>query len=507
MPRFRPAGPMSQRFAAIFLAAATMLCAALLSGADAGAAVTSTSAATRAGAMGGQVPGSVALRPAEIESVSCSSAGYCGAGGYYLDNSGEDQAFVVAERNGTWGTPRDVRGLARLGGGSGGVVSSVSCTSVGNCSAAGDDSSSADAAFVVDEKHGIWGRAERIPGLAALTGSGADGLSSVSCTSAGNCTAYGTYDMLSDLESGLYHELAFVVSEKHGTWGTARAVPGLAALNMGAMAAIESLSCGSAGNCSAGGFYGSFKGIGQAFIVTEKHGTWGHAEQVPGLSRLGTGGNADVNTVSCGSAGDCSAGGSYVNVRGSGEGFVIGMKDGRWRRAEPVPGLARLNIGGSAGIQSLSCASAGNCSAGGSYTGLKASAQGFVVNEKRGTWGRAEPVRGLARLNTGGIADVTSLWCASAGNCSAVGTYNNGHATQAFVVNEKHGTWGRAEQIPGLARLNTGGYAQVNSLSCASASNCSAGGSYQAGSLNYGFVVSEKHGTWGAAMTVATPGS
>jgi D-alanine-D-alanine ligase-like ATP-grasp enzyme len=489
---------MSQRFAAIFLAAAAVLCAALLSAADAGAAVMSTSA----------VPGSAALRPGEIDSVSCSSAGHCVAGGYYVNSSGEQQAFVVTERNGAWGKLREVRGLASLGG-SAGVVSSVSCASAGNCSAAGDDSSSSDSAFVVDEKHGSWARAERVPGLAALTGSGADELSSLSCTSAGNCTAYGTYDMVSTLESGLTHELAFVVSEKHGRWGTARAVPALAALNMGGMAAIESLSCGSAGNCSAGGFYDSFKGSGQAFIVTEKHGTWGRAEQVPGLSRLAqlADGTADVNSVSCGSPGNCSAGGYYDNVSGSVEGFVIGEKDGTWGRAEPVPGLARLNTGGGAAIQWLSCAAAGNCSAGGSYTGVKGSGQGFVVSAKDGTWGRAEPVRGLARLNTAGDANVSLLSCASAGNCSAVGSYANGHGTQAFVVSEKHGTWGRAEPVPGLVRLNTGGDANVYSLSCASAGNCSAGGSYSVGDLGYAFVVTEKHGTWGAATTVAKPGS
>jgi len=492
---------MSRRFAAIFLAAAAALCASLLSGAEAGAAVVTTS--TPAGATGGQVPSSAALSPGQIDSVSCSSAGDCVAGGYYNDNSADQHAFLMTERNGVWGMPQGVRGLARLGGSSS-AIASVSCSSPGNCSAVGDNSSG-DSAFVVDERHGIWGSAERVHGLAALTGSEGAGLLSLSCTSAGNCAAYGTYDQVTTLEQGLIYELAFVVSEKHGRWGTARAVPGLAALNktVGGMAAILSLSCGSAGNCSAGGFYGSFKGSGLAFIVTEKHGTWGRAEQVPGLSRLGKGGDggADVNSVSCGSAGDCSAGGGYDNASGSGEGFVINEKDGTWRRAEQVPGLARLNTGGGAGVDSLSCASAGNCSAVGSYS-VGSLIYGFVVTEKHGTWGRAEPVPGLARLNTGGDAYFSSLSCASAGNCSAVGSYYNGHGTQAFVVSQKHGTWRRAEPVPGLASLNTGGYAYVSSLSCASAGNCSAGGYYTVGYTTYGFVVTEKHGTWGAARVV-----
>jgi hypothetical protein len=84
---------MSQRFAAIVLAATAVLCAALLSSAEAGAAVLTTS--TPAGAVGGQVRGSAALSHGEIDSVSCSSAGDCGAGGYYNDSSGDEHAFVM----------------------------------------------------------------------------------------------------------------------------------------------------------------------------------------------------------------------------------------------------------------------------------------------------------------------------------------------------------------------------------------------------------------------------
>src|SRR5262249_56791884 len=41
-----------------------------------------------------------------------------------------------------------------------------------------------------------------------------------------------------------------------------------------------------------------------------------------------------------------------------------------------------------------------------------------------------------------------------------------------------HGTWRAARAIPGAAALNQGGYAQVNSVSCSSPGNCSAGGGY-----------------------------
>jgi hypothetical protein len=62
------------------------------------------------------------------------------------------------------------------------------------------------------------------------------------------------------------------------------------------------------------------------------------------------------------------------------------------------------------------------------------------------------------------------------------------------VVNQVHGTWGKAAQIPGIASLNKGNRAQVSSVSCGAPGNCSAGGYYfdHAGSsgLEQAFVVS-----------------
>src|SRR5215469_3818735 len=96
------------------------------------------------------------------------------------------------------------------------------------------------------------------------------------------------------------------------------------------------------------------------------------------------------------------------------------------------------------------------------------------------TWGKAEEVPGTATLNKGGSAAIYSVSCASAGNCSAGGEYaSNSKHLQAFVVSQVKGTWGKAVEVPGTATLNTGSIAQVNSVSCASAGNCSAGGEYQ----------------------------
>jgi hypothetical protein len=128
---------------------------------------------------------------------------------------------------------------------------------------------------------------------------------------------------------------------------------------------------------------------------------------------------------------------------------------GTWGTAQEVPGTAALNAGGSAVVISVSCASAGNCAAGGVYTDSSRSAQAFVASEVTDTWRAAIEVPGTAALNQGGQAQVYQLSCASAGNCAAGGYYTDsaGH-DQAFVASEVTGTWHAAREVPGTAALN-----------------------------------------------------
>jgi len=223
-----------------------------------------------------------------------------------------------------------------------------------------------------------------------------------------------------------------------GTSGTARAVPGLAALNQGGSAAINSVSCTSPGNCSAGGYYQDNSGHGQAFVVSEVHGAWGTAEQVPGLAALNRGGSAGIGPVSCASAGNCSAAGGYRDSSGRFQVFVVSQVHGTWGTAEQVPGTAALNQGGNASTNSVSCAPAGTCGAGGGYTDGSGNGQAFVVSQVHGTWGTAEQVPGTAALNRGGNASTNSVSCAPAGTCVAGGYYTDGSGhLQAFVAGQR----------------------------------------------------------------------
>ncbi len=83
--------------------------------------------------------------------------------------------------------------------------------------------------------------------------------------------------------------------------------------------------------------------------------------------------------MSCGSAGSCAAGGYYTGVTFSQQGFVVTEQNGRWGKAITVPGLRELNAGGNAEVTSVSCDPAGGCAAGGSYTDASGHSQGYLT--------------------------------------------------------------------------------------------------------------------------------
>jgi hypothetical protein len=85
------------------------------------------------------------------------------------------------------------------------------------------------------------------------------------------------------------------------------------------------VSCAAPGDCSAGGDYGSSASSEQAFVVTESHGQWGTAIEVPGSAALNVGGEAETESVSCAAPGHCSAGGyySYGKAGLDSQGFVV----------------------------------------------------------------------------------------------------------------------------------------------------------------------------------------
>jgi hypothetical protein len=135
-----------------------------------------------------------------------------------------------------------------------------------------------------------------------------------------------------------------------------------------------------------------------------------------------------------------------------------------------------------------------------------------------GTWGNVATVAGLPNAKFQELsAGVDSLSCTAAGDCVAGGYYNVGKTgsstrdLQAFVVDESGGTWGTAQEVPGMTSINTNGYlTAVASVSCVSATDCAAGGSYGYAGADWpnagAFVVDKSvHQPTATAVTMSAP--
>jgi hypothetical protein len=482
--------PAGRRFASIVAVASAAVVPVVLTGtAGAFAAIHARAAggASGAGTWGAALtpPGLSSLEqgvgPAssDVSVVSCASAGNCSAAGSYPRRAGQGggnnlAGYVVDEVHGTWRNVIKIDGIT-LSPRGGGIVqpSSVSCAEAGECSVVGAYETAPSApghAFIASEVHGTWHAATAVPGMVALDHGGNADLGAVSCTSPGNCSAGGGYSAPAGIRQ------AFVVDEIHGIWHTAVTVPGITTLNHGG-AALTGISCVSPGNCSAGGQYQDTAGRTEVFAVNEVNGTWHKAMTIPGTVGLNPGGFAVVASVSCASAGNCSAGGIYTDGSKHVQAFIVNEVNGTWHHAIKVPGTTALEQGGGAGLNSVSCASAGNCSAGGYYN-----SGAFVVNEVNGTWHHAIKVPGTVAVDQYSVGGVAAVSCAAPGNCSAGGTFRSPRdplqKEDTFVVNELNGTWHTATAVPGLARLSHSGPGHFYALSCGAVANCSAGGIY-----------------------------
>jgi hypothetical protein len=179
--------------------------------------------------------------------------------------------------------------------------------------------------------------------------------------------------------------------------------------------------------------------------------------------------------VSCPASGNCELTGTDADVNGQIQAVAEQTNSGGQEAIQFLTSSTDLNVGGTALTNSVSCASDGNCVVVGHYTDATGRWQPFFGEEKDGTWQNTSTVPGIAALDVGHFSDLQSVSCASAGNCAAIGFYTDASGTgQVFTIDEVNGTWGSAAKLPGPS--NQGIFSPQSIVSCWSAGNCTSGG-------------------------------
>src|SRR3984957_13822083 len=122
----------------------------------------------------------------------------------------------------TWGHAEQAPGIATVDHGGGGALEAVACTAKGACTAGGfysDEASKTQQAFVIGETGGVWGSAQDLPLAPQLNTGGSADVLTVACLAAGECAAGGFYRDATGLEG-------LIGSEVSSTWDGSIELPG-----------------------------------------------------------------------------------------------------------------------------------------------------------------------------------------------------------------------------------------------------------------------------------------
>ncbi len=429
-----------------------------------------------------------------LSGVSCTSAAACTAVGNY--NQGSQDQLSLAERwNGSSWTIQSTPNQP----GSGGSLSGVSCTTATSCEAVGGDvGGDFEAPSLAEVWDGtVWtiqptpnnprdphalasvsctsptactavgpGLAERWDGTSWTiqstpdTSDGSPGsLLGVSCTTTSACTAVGYYWTGPD-------STVTLAEVWNGIDWTIQRTP---SRRVGPFNILYGVSCASSPACVAVGTFDA------------RPSTWSIAERWDGsrwtfVAAANPPGDSDTSLVdvSCSSARQCVAVGSYVNPFGHNDLVAEGWNGSRWRlQRTPIPNGA---VGDS--LHGVSCPRARACVAVGEY---KDSIRGPWQPMAEGWNGRRwslQPISLPAGARGGGLLGVS---CTRRTACIAVGIYFDGTGTTMTLAEGWNGRRWTIQSTPNPAGSK---HTALNGVSCSTARVCTAVGSYTNGAGN-----------------------
>jgi hypothetical protein len=277
-------------------------------------------------------------------------------------------------------------------------------------------------------------------------GSGYNILNAVSCVSSAACTAVGY-----DRAGNPFHNV--IESWNGAKWSV---VPSPAP--PGPPGGLDGVSCVSAAACVAVGSYGTSTGASKALIESWNGASW---SVVPSPHPASS--STILDGVSCVSAADCTAVGSYYPLNsGQFQTFVESWNGTKWSIVPSPSPASESNV-----LSAVSCVSAAACTAVGSDYDTPTEQRTLVESWNGAAWS----VVPSPNRPSGNALDGVS--CVSATACTAVGYHGDRRSTRALVESWNGATWSLVTSPnPGSDDDNLYG------VSCPSAAACTAVGKY-----------------------------
>lgn len=423
--------------------------------------------------------------------ISCPAPGDCVVVGLAERGSVGD-AFASVESSGTWQTELVPAAVA----GSEEELTAVACTGVGSCTAVGDEASSvlSDSPVIATLAAGVWTVSPLT--LPAPLSSSLTALTTIECSDASDCLATGDAVDVSN-----FTESSFIASESASTW-TAEATPLPSGTTSKTQNVIEGSSCASAGDCDVVGLYETAGGGTGAMVDRESSGTW--TSETLGLSSLAvsrvdataafTRLSAELARTHFGPVLDSArpehaARGAFAPAKLAGRSAPRAIRTLLDARASHGASGVILGLE----FTGLSCGTAGDCTAVGSYINAAVDSEGMTVSI---TPTEADPARAVVPAGAGvadHVAEIEGVACPSEGHCFAVGSVYNrleGVSSGLLIDTERGGRW--KPSSPSLPDGGIGLEAIYTAIACGGPHSCTA-----VGSSAYGPIASIwKSGRW-----------
>jgi RHS repeat-associated protein len=344
-----------------------------------------------------------------------------------------------------------------------------SCTSTEFCMVVGSTGSSGSAQILIEKWNGsAWTKSS----YSNPSGATESRLNAVACRTTTECKAVGSYVDASKVT----HSLAMAWN---GTSWSTVSVPEPSGATVSKLSGI---SCVAATDCKAVGTYTDSAGVEKTLAEHWNGTAWS-------IKTTGNPiGNASrITAISCTSASDCRAVGTYVTTAGANKAYALSWNGTAWSLVTvPFP------VGATASqFSAVACLSTSFCRAAGSYT-ESGTTKTMVMNWDGSAWSIVTTPNPSGSTET----KLAGISCLSASVCYAVGSYNKGGSETFPLAMSWNGTvWSEQTVDSESFAATTVAFA---SISCPSSSVCQAVGSLtygkSAANRAFGYLLSE--GKW-----------
>lgn len=381
----------------------------------------------------------------ELNGVECISSTSCVAVGVY--NTGASTYWAMAA---TWnGTEWSLKTVPKAVGSKKSILLDVSCSDASNCTAVGahTNSENVQVTFAARWNGTSWSVENGLPGLSETTNSV---LQNITCEDNRICVAVGDRRD----KAGTWRPLAY---RWQGTWWSSDTVAEPAGHTF---ALLEGVSCRI--TCLAIGWYTNSEG---------KDKTLGEVRETPAWTQrtISTPSSSTLSGIDCYGSSSCMA-------TGIGAGFATAYFGATtWTELTP-PKPAEITA---SQLRDASCLSeGGTCTAVGVYTKAGVEKPYGTRRVEAGTWTLYDPLPLPGGITSAALNDVS---CTAAAACTAVGDFKEAGEPRTYVI-RWNGTKWSVQASPNVEGATSN---VLTSVSCASATICTAvgyaevGGSYQ----------------------------